>query len=431
MKVQLFRLHSIFRTLITVLIVHAILCKFKGSRTSVTLTFLVSTGHLVYGYWSKFGTGEEYDLYIFDWTVPHCVLTLKLIAVAFDLLDGSRHPESKSERKPDLNQDRIENIPTLLQLLSHSYFPGSFLVGPQFSIKHTIAFVEDDLEDEDDILMSVWVHALRKIVSSFYYLAIMLIGSHYFPSEYLLTIQYQALPFVWRLLYFTISVRIQFYRYFFFFLFSEGNCILYGVNFDGNSNSINYKLCSNVDPMAFDFTGISFLTSFNQGYNLCTNRWIGKYVFHRLPYVNLSTTSKSIQVIENFLNHRYTRFFVSSMFVCLWHGFHIGYLFTFTYIPINYMIEWDFLDFYWPKIQRTFNVQSFRDFSPIVRTPIFILLRSYSMFALANAYVSMLFLSFDRFIAIFQSIFFIQHFLFLLYIVIRIISTLLVQIQKK
>lgn len=416
------------------IIVYAILHKFKGSHTSVTLIFLVSTGHLVYGYWSKFGSGEELDLYIFDWTVPHCVLTLKLIAVAFDLMDGTRAKSKKeTEKREDkiYNQDLIENVPTLLQLLSHSYFPASFLVGPQFSIKHTIAFVEDDLEDEDDILMAVWQHALRKMIFSFYYLTIMLIGSNYFPPEYLFTQDYQNLPIYLRLFYFTITVRFQFYRYFFFFLFSEGNCILYGVNFDGNNNCINYKLCSNVDPLAFDFTGISFLTSFNQGYNLCTNRWIAKYVFHRLPYIKLSTTSSPVQLILDCINHRFTRFFISSMFICFWHGFHPGYLFTFTYIPLNYIIEWDFLDYYWPMIQRTFNVKSLSEFSPIVKIPLFILLRIYCMFCLSNAYVSMLFLSFDRFITIFKSIFFMQHFLFLLYIAIRMIMSLVFRNKKK
>lgn len=406
------------------IIVHAILTKFKGSHTSVTLTFLISTGHLVYGYWSKFGSGEELDLYIFDWTVPHCVLTLKLIAVAFDLLDGTRAKLEKQSNLDKTNQDRIEKVPSLLQMLSHAYFPGSFLVGPQFSVKHTIAFVEDDLEDEDDILMAVWKHALSKMILSLFYLAILLIGSNYFPSEYLFTQEYQNMHLFWRLIYFTVTIRIQFYRYFFFFLFSEGNCILYGVNFDGNNNRINLKLCSNVDPIAFDFTGKSFLTSFNQGYNLCTNRWIAKYVFHRLPYIKLSTTSRSPSVIQDCINHRYTRFFISSMFICLWHGFHPGYLFTFTYIPINYIIEWDFLDYYWPIIQRRFNVKSFSEFPPLVKVTLFILLRIYCLFCLSNAYVSMLFLNFDRFMIIFKSIFFIQHFLFLLYIVIRIIMSI-------
>lgn len=433
---------SIFRTLATVLIVHIILCKFKGSRTSVTLTFLASTGHLVFGYWTKFGSGEELDLYIFDWTVPHCVLTLRLIAVAFDLLDGTVtkpkprqkvknssegeegtfKSKEKDEPKTGSNQDRIEDVPTLLQLLSHSYFPPSFLVGPQFSIKHTIAFVED--VENEKVLMSVWSHAVGRIVGSLSYLVILLIGSLHFPSEYLLSVEFNTLPLIWRLVYFTITVRIQFYRYFFFFLLSEANCILYGVNFDRNKNAICFKLCSNVDPIAFDFTGISFLTSFNQGYNTCTNRWIGKYVFHRLPFIKLPPTSisgsKVVQVFENCVNHKFTRFFISSMFVCLWHGFHPGYFFTFSYIPINYIIEWDFLHHYWPSIRRAFNVQSFQEFKPSIKIPLYILLRIYCMFSLSNAYVSMLFLSFDRFIAIFKSIFFIQHFLFLSYIIIRI-----------
>lgn len=40
----------------------------------------------------------------------------------------------------------LEKIPTVLEVFAHSYFPASFLIGPQFPIKRYIDFVELKLE---------------------------------------------------------------------------------------------------------------------------------------------------------------------------------------------------------------------------------------------------------------------------------------------
>ena len=87
-------------------------------------------------------------MYTFEWTIPQCVLTLRLIAVAFDVSDGykskndsSTNDSSSSSSK---NDEALDRIPDFLELLGHSYFPASFLVGPQFGIKKYLDFVSSE-----------------------------------------------------------------------------------------------------------------------------------------------------------------------------------------------------------------------------------------------------------------------------------------------
>lgn len=47
-------------------------------------------GYLCFGY-DAIGSADQYDI---KWTTPHCVLTLRLIAVVVDVYDGQKNPVS-------------------------------------------------------------------------------------------------------------------------------------------------------------------------------------------------------------------------------------------------------------------------------------------------------------------------------------------------
>lgn len=98
--------------------------------------------YLSYGYYIT-QTGLEYS---FTWTIPQCVMTLRLIALSFDIYDGKRNEiiKKKFDDEDDLkksqpqiiNEDNaITKVPNLLELLSHAYFPGSIIMGPLISFK--------------------------------------------------------------------------------------------------------------------------------------------------------------------------------------------------------------------------------------------------------------------------------------------------------
>lgn len=98
--------------------------------------------------------GSEYS---FTWTIPQCVLTLRLIALTFDVYDGHRNAKlstdsptvqakrlHSSQAKPINEDTAVERIPTLIELFSHAYFPGSFLIGPQVKYKNYLNYIHSN-----------------------------------------------------------------------------------------------------------------------------------------------------------------------------------------------------------------------------------------------------------------------------------------------
>lgn len=86
--------------------------------------------------------GSEYN---FGWTIPECVMTLRLIAIVFDIYDGYRIKAGKADIK---NDSALFENPTLLELSTACYMPFSFLVGPQFELKR----LQDFLRQKDNLL---------------------------------------------------------------------------------------------------------------------------------------------------------------------------------------------------------------------------------------------------------------------------------------
>lgn len=89
----------------------------------------------VFFYLGYYRTGT--DTYDIKWSMPHCVLTLRLIGLTFDFYDGKKKPDQLSEQQKKM---ALVEAPSLLEMCGHVYFPGAFLVGPQFSMKRYLDF---------------------------------------------------------------------------------------------------------------------------------------------------------------------------------------------------------------------------------------------------------------------------------------------------
>lgn len=65
-------------------------------------------------------------------------MSCRLIGVGFDVYDGARPKEKLSS---DALKTALKEPPTLLQMFGHSLFPSACLVGPQFSMKRFLDFI--------------------------------------------------------------------------------------------------------------------------------------------------------------------------------------------------------------------------------------------------------------------------------------------------
>lgn len=107
----------IYHSLLTIFINYAVLKIFGGTRISVGFTLCFAMGYLLWGCWI---TQKDMN-YTVTWTMTQCVLTLRLIAMAFDLYDGARNKKRDTQENPDT---AINHVPNIIEFLSHSYFPG-------------------------------------------------------------------------------------------------------------------------------------------------------------------------------------------------------------------------------------------------------------------------------------------------------------------
>lgn len=142
-----------------------------GVNTIFTLVFNMT--YLLVGYIQT--ESEEYDI---TWTMPHCVLTLKLIALAFDLWDGQKM--MKGQQLSENNKlTALLSPPSLEELFGFIYFPACFLVGPIFSFKRYQDFVSDKFPilSKGDIMA---MEAMKRLVQGLIYLIAFQVGSMYY-----------------------------------------------------------------------------------------------------------------------------------------------------------------------------------------------------------------------------------------------------------
>merc|ERR1712013_878777 len=81
--------------------------------------------YLMAGYW--YMAGETYDI---SWTMPQCVLCLRLIGLTWDVYDGTRQKDSPDSLSTDQAKTALSTSPNILEMLSHSFFIGGYFVGP-------------------------------------------------------------------------------------------------------------------------------------------------------------------------------------------------------------------------------------------------------------------------------------------------------------
>lgn len=74
-----------------------------------------------------------------DITTYTMMLTAKLSSVAFCYRDGGKKDE---ELLPEEREKKIVKIPSVMEMLSYSYFCCGCLVGPFFEYKDYITFIE-------------------------------------------------------------------------------------------------------------------------------------------------------------------------------------------------------------------------------------------------------------------------------------------------
>ncbi|KAG8035692.1 hypothetical protein G9C98_001120 [Cotesia typhae] len=200
---------------------YLILLIFGGSTLSIILTFVFNMGYLSYGYWIT--TTDDYDI---KWTMPHCVLTLRLIGIAFNLCDG-RQDESKLSAYQ--KKECLKELPSFLEIAAFVYLPGSFLVGPQFTVKRYQNYVSGVFIKESGGGSDHIEAGFKRTMQGFLYLFFYQLGTYIISDHYMMN-KLDTHNYISRLLLLGLWGRVNLYKYICCWLLSEGvNIILFNL----------------------------------------------------------------------------------------------------------------------------------------------------------------------------------------------------------
>ncbi|KAI8384492.1 MBOAT, membrane-bound O-acyltransferase family-domain-containing protein [Radiomyces spectabilis] len=334
---------SIIHSLITVSVSYG-MCyaadQVNNRRLAVAGVWVFNALYLLLGYY--YMASEEYDI---SWTMPQCILCLRLMGFSFDFLDGAQSikmagPEkakndtevregvvrpTADKRSPSslpLSFDvdtPLRQLPAFQEVMAYCYFPSAFLVGPQFSFSlyrkwlnramYTRKSVDLEEQQEKAQITYVW----RSVALAFIYLSLQQTVGASYPTSYLTTDAFAALPFYKRMFIFMLSGKFVFNKYLGVWLLTEGACAYFGITYMGD-NEEGYSLyggLANALPGRYETaTSIDHVIA---SFNVNTNYWVKYYVFKRLKFLGNKQISQ----------------FAALAFLAIWHGFHPMYFVTF------------------------------------------------------------------------------------------------------
>jgi lysophospholipid acyltransferase 5 len=370
-----------------VLIVYGILIVIGGTLISIVCVFIFTMVYLLAGYYMT-GT-ETYD---FKWSMPQCVLTLRLIGLAFDLFDGKKLEEELSQEQ---KKTALSKMPSLLEVGGYTYFPASFLVGPQFPMKRYLGFVAgvfSDQTSQSETLPDCLVPGLKRGGLGFVYLGLYQIGTLFFPDCYLLGNEFQGLPFWQRCLTIGIWGRITLYKYISCWLMSEGVCIMAGLTYNGKDSAGKHQWdgCANVKLKVFE--GATKFGHYIASFNINTNHWVAQYIYKRLK----------------FLGNRYISQAAALTFLAVWHGLHSGYYMCFLLEFVVMKLEKDFEPMLDRSEMKEFFTQSLWPLTWLV-------LKLYTLVFMGYCLVPFVLLSYSRWNHVYASVYYFGHFIFFLW----------------
>jgi len=376
---------GVTHSLYTILLTYVTLLCLGGSIAAVSVTFVFNMFYLLAGYW--YVAKEEYDI---SWTMPQCVLCLRLIGLSWDLYDGARMKKNPESLSKDQQKTALTSSPNVLEMLSHSFFIGGYFVGPQFSLAKYRQFVSPQYQSS--LPASPVPFGLKRLGLSVVYMTAHVVGSMFLPELWPITDSFAQTSLAGRLLLLPIWVKLILAKYLSMWLMAEGVCAVAGLSYVSTSDpesEIDWSGCANVKMRRLE--SAQKFGHYIEAFNINTNAWVMNYVYKRLK----------------FLNNRYVSQMSALVFLAVWHGWHSGYYITFLneFLVVNF--EKDFASI-WDKSAKVTRWKE----HPAYNTMTVALGWTYCHFFLPHCFLPFPLLFVDRYIKAYASLFFIEYLFF-------------------
>ncbi|XP_066149249.1 lysophospholipid acyltransferase 5 [Euwallacea fornicatus] len=343
--------YGMFHCVLSILVTYAFIHLLKGI-VMISVVFAFNFIYLLAGYF--YSSTDSYDI---TWTMPYCILVLKLIGVAFDVYDGARPKEKLSS---DALKTALSEPPSLLQMLGHSLFPSACLVGPQFSMRRFLDFTGGKFHfmgPNGEFLppdSAKW--AAVRFCMGVFYVGLFQILSLFVYDDLIISEEFASMSFIKRMLMLGVWGRYIMYKYISCWLLAEGACVLFGISYSGEDGGVKkWDGVENIKLSVFENS-----TEFNHyimSFNVNTNQWVAQHIYKRLK----------------FLGNRYYSQGGVLLFLAVWHGLHTGYYLTFLHEFIVIYTERDLQSI----IKSSETLTAFFG-HPVVKSGMHILLRLYT-----------------------------------------------------
>ncbi|KAH8373378.1 hypothetical protein KR009_004577 [Drosophila setifemur] len=367
--------YDAYHSLLGIVITYLLVLFLRRKTTVFLITNLVfHMGYLLLGYF--YTASNEYDIL---WTMPHCILVLRMIGFGFDVTDGLKDGSALSR---DQKETALKEPPSLLELLAFAYFPSGFLVGPQFPLRRYQAFINGRFREHEGSLDA----GLRRFGAGLFYLIVCQVGLRYLPDSYFLTPEFANVPFVKRIYLLGFWAKFSLYKYISCWLLTEGALICIGLTYKGEDKEgrPDWSGCSNVKLKLLESGNT--MEHYVQSFNVNTNQWVGQYIYKRLK----------------FLNNRTISYGAALGFLAVWHGYHSGYYMTFL---MEYMVvstEKQITRFYTKVVLP--NWGHILNNSDIYKLLYFITLKSYNIVYMGWCLTAFVFLKYERWIIVYGAV---------------------------
>ncbi|EEC04873.1 complement c3f, putative [Ixodes scapularis] len=376
---------NVYHSLLNILVVYAVLRLIGGTLASVAFSFIFCMGYLVLGYY--FTATKEYDI---TWTMPHCILALRLVGLVFDVYDGKKDPATLPY---DQKRTALQGVPSLLEVMGHSYFFGGFLVGPQFPMKRYLDFVQGTFFTKKGEKPSCIVPALMRMGLGLLCLLFSQLGSLWLDEKYMLSDEYMVSRACCRPeAEMEHNLKNESRHCHHLGRLQEGSCIMAGLTHNGKDENGNdlWNGCVNISVWRFETT-----TTFDgiiKTFNINTNLWVAQYVFKRLRFLGNKQLSQLLALL----------------FLAVWHGLHSGYYVCFFNEFIVMKFEKDMVE----VIERVDWLKRLV-YHRYLQVPRFILLKLYVLCMFGYCIVPFALLSFDRYTQAYGRIYWLGHIVYL------------------
>ncbi|XP_053624462.1 lysophospholipid acyltransferase 5-like [Plodia interpunctella] len=302
---------SLYHNIIPVVVLYLTTQISEDGKINAIITFVFNLTYLIVGYIVT--ESEDYDI---TWTMPHCVLTLKLIALSFDLWDGQLLLK-REKLSANAQETALVTPPTFMELLGFVYFPACFLVGPIFSFQRYKKYIEGKfpLESEADECQK---QGMIKLIQGALYLVAFQIGGSVFSMKYMLSDEFSENSFFYKHMYCGLWAHFALYKYIACWLLTEAACIRFGLSYNGMEIPAGGLLpiskwdgCNNIKLLRFE--GVTKFQHYIDTFNCNTNHFAAEYIYKRLKFLGDRNLSQLLTLL----------------FLAIWHGIRSGYYVTF------------------------------------------------------------------------------------------------------